>query len=349
MLAIAAADRAASPPGTSTSCGPIRRRPRRSTCRWSSAIAAAITCGRLKDGEALPPERILSERLEVSRTTVRKALDELTARGLVTSRQGSGNFVAAAARAAAGRAVQLQRGHAGARPPPRLRLGRARRVRALARGGDRPGARQRRAGGAVRPGAARRRGAAGGRAGGHRGPRPAGARWRSKARSTRPCGHAGWSRSGHCSICAPPRSAPMDARASRHRRRQPGDGHGPLRLSRRRPPGRVHPLGLSRRPLRLRRRDAPRPGRRPPLDQTSAHGPHPDPGRLGRRHLALHRPDHRHRAGPGARRPVHRARASSICTCMAATAPIAWTAPTRFATWRGSTRGTARPRCWRPR
>ncbi len=58
-------------------------------------IAAAITCGRLKDGEALLPERTLSERLEVSRTTVRKALDELIARGLVTSRHGSGNFVAA--------------------------------------------------------------------------------------------------------------------------------------------------------------------------------------------------------------------------------------------------------------
>jgi GntR family transcriptional regulator len=58
-------------------------------------IAAAIGCGRFKDGEALPAERVLSERLDVSRTTVRKALDELTARGLVTSRQGSGNFVAA--------------------------------------------------------------------------------------------------------------------------------------------------------------------------------------------------------------------------------------------------------------
>lgn len=57
-------------------------------------IAAAISCGRLKDGTALPAERMLSERLEVSRTTVRKALDELIARGLITSRQGSGNFVA---------------------------------------------------------------------------------------------------------------------------------------------------------------------------------------------------------------------------------------------------------------
>ena len=56
----------------------------------------AITSGQLHEGAALPSERLLSERLEVSRTTVRKALDELIARGLVTSRQGSGNFVACA-------------------------------------------------------------------------------------------------------------------------------------------------------------------------------------------------------------------------------------------------------------
>lgn len=57
-------------------------------------VTAAIGHGRFRDGEALPPERTLSERLEVSRTTVRKALDELILRGLVTSRHGSGNFVA---------------------------------------------------------------------------------------------------------------------------------------------------------------------------------------------------------------------------------------------------------------
>lgn len=56
-------------------------------------IAAAIACSRLRDGDALPPERVLSEQLAISRTTVRKALDELTARGLVESRHGSGNFV----------------------------------------------------------------------------------------------------------------------------------------------------------------------------------------------------------------------------------------------------------------
>lgn len=57
-------------------------------------VAASIACGRLKDGDALPPERLLAEGLGVSRTTVRKALDELAARGLVASRHGSGTFVA---------------------------------------------------------------------------------------------------------------------------------------------------------------------------------------------------------------------------------------------------------------
>lgn len=58
-------------------------------------IAGAIACGRLRDGQALPAERVLSEQLDISRTTVRKALDELIARGLITSRHGSGNFVCA--------------------------------------------------------------------------------------------------------------------------------------------------------------------------------------------------------------------------------------------------------------
>jgi GntR family transcriptional regulator len=56
-------------------------------------IAAAIAGGQLRDGDALPPERVLAEELALSRTTVRKALDELTTRGLVASRWGSGTFV----------------------------------------------------------------------------------------------------------------------------------------------------------------------------------------------------------------------------------------------------------------
>lgn len=57
-------------------------------------LGAAILSGRLREGMPLPAERLLSDRLEVSRTTVRKALDDLIARGLVTSRHGAGNFVA---------------------------------------------------------------------------------------------------------------------------------------------------------------------------------------------------------------------------------------------------------------
>lgn len=56
-------------------------------------VVAAIVRGRLRRGEALPPERLLSEHLAVSRTTVRRAVDELVVRGLVDSRRGSGNFV----------------------------------------------------------------------------------------------------------------------------------------------------------------------------------------------------------------------------------------------------------------
>jgi GntR family transcriptional regulator len=45
--------------------------------------------------EALPPERDLAEAYEVSRVTVRKALDGLVDSRLLTRRQGAGTFVAA--------------------------------------------------------------------------------------------------------------------------------------------------------------------------------------------------------------------------------------------------------------
>ena len=73
------------------------------------------------------------------------------------------------------------------------------------------------------------------------------------------------------------------------------------------PPGRVHALGLSRRPLRFRRRDAPRLSlKAAPWTRRTLAGRILTPGRLGRRHLALHGPDPGDRARPRARRPVHR-------------------------------------------
>lgn len=57
-------------------------------------IELLILRGILRPGERLPSERELSDRLGVSRPSLREALAELQARGLVTSRAGAGIFVA---------------------------------------------------------------------------------------------------------------------------------------------------------------------------------------------------------------------------------------------------------------
>ncbi len=60
----------------------------------ANRVAGAIARGELRPGDALPPERSLAARTGLSRTTVRKAAEELASRGLVTSRLGSGTYVA---------------------------------------------------------------------------------------------------------------------------------------------------------------------------------------------------------------------------------------------------------------
>lgn len=57
-------------------------------------IELLILRGILRPGERLPSERDLSERLGVSRPSLRDAVADLQARGLLTSRAGSGIFVA---------------------------------------------------------------------------------------------------------------------------------------------------------------------------------------------------------------------------------------------------------------
>ena len=56
-------------------------------------IKRAIEAGTLVDGDQLPPERELSETYSASRSTIRKALDELEKMGLLTRKVGSGTFV----------------------------------------------------------------------------------------------------------------------------------------------------------------------------------------------------------------------------------------------------------------
>lgn len=55
-------------------------------------IEDAINGGRLKHGDALPPERDIAESACVSRVTVRKAVDDLVRDGLLVRRHGSGTL-----------------------------------------------------------------------------------------------------------------------------------------------------------------------------------------------------------------------------------------------------------------
>ena len=56
-------------------------------------ISAAIQSGRLSPDDQLPPERDLATLADVSRVTVRKAVAQLVADGLVEQRHGAGSFV----------------------------------------------------------------------------------------------------------------------------------------------------------------------------------------------------------------------------------------------------------------
>src|ERR1700732_1808816 len=63
--------------------------------RVETVLASEIADGVLRVGDQLPTEDILIARFEVSRITVRRAIQNLVARGLVEIRRGKGTFVAA--------------------------------------------------------------------------------------------------------------------------------------------------------------------------------------------------------------------------------------------------------------
>lgn len=62
--------------------------------RIKEHIEDLIRDGRLKDGDAIPPESALTEQFKVSRMTANRALRELTDEGVLVRVQGSGTFVA---------------------------------------------------------------------------------------------------------------------------------------------------------------------------------------------------------------------------------------------------------------
>lgn len=56
-------------------------------------LADSIRAGNFQAREALPSERLLSEKAGVSRVTARKAIDQLVEQGLIERRRGSGNYI----------------------------------------------------------------------------------------------------------------------------------------------------------------------------------------------------------------------------------------------------------------
>ena len=59
----------------------------------ANKLSAGIASGDWRPNEALPSERMLSDMLDISRVTARKAIDMLCDRGMLTRRRGSGTYI----------------------------------------------------------------------------------------------------------------------------------------------------------------------------------------------------------------------------------------------------------------
>jgi GntR family transcriptional regulator, transcriptional repressor for pyruvate dehydrogenase complex len=73
---------------------PIRARAERLSDRLARRLMQQIDSGAFKPGDRLPTEAELANAHGVSRSVVREAVHQITSRGLLRSRQGSGVFVA---------------------------------------------------------------------------------------------------------------------------------------------------------------------------------------------------------------------------------------------------------------
>ena len=71
----------------------VERRERVDAAEIAAGLRRQITSARFAPGERLPPERALAEHHGVARGTVREALRQLEAAGLVARRAGSGTYV----------------------------------------------------------------------------------------------------------------------------------------------------------------------------------------------------------------------------------------------------------------
>ena len=59
----------------------------------SEMLIRDVSAGPYLDGSRLPPERQMAKELWVSVTTLRKALNDMSHKGMLEKRQGSGNYI----------------------------------------------------------------------------------------------------------------------------------------------------------------------------------------------------------------------------------------------------------------
>lgn len=71
----------------------VRVKPRKLSDVILEELETMIIEGSLKPGQKLPPERELATQFDVSRPSLREAIQKLEAKGLVTRKQGGGTFV----------------------------------------------------------------------------------------------------------------------------------------------------------------------------------------------------------------------------------------------------------------
>ncbi|TFI58970.1 GntR family transcriptional regulator [Sphingomonas parva] len=78
----------------SEACGSLRKHdPQPLYLQLQKLVRDAIKTDLVGEGEAIPTERDLAEEFDVSRITVRKAIDGLVDEGLLSRRRGAGTFV----------------------------------------------------------------------------------------------------------------------------------------------------------------------------------------------------------------------------------------------------------------
>jgi DNA-binding FadR family transcriptional regulator len=65
----------------------------RKSDKIAETLASMISDGELQPGERLPAERVLAGQLQVSRPSLREAIQKLNSRGMLTTRRGGGTYV----------------------------------------------------------------------------------------------------------------------------------------------------------------------------------------------------------------------------------------------------------------